>query len=68
MRNRVLEMWRNDLFKATVRPFLFVGVIFFVLEAARAVCRHNLPDVGFSAVSFLLLGSVAVVWWIRNKD
>ena len=66
--SRILIMWRNDLFKMTVRPVLFFGLIWFALQAARAVYRHDLADVVISAVTFLLLGSVAVIWWIRNKD
>jgi hypothetical protein len=67
MKNRILQMWRDDLFKVTVRPFLAVGVIWLLLQVARAFYREDLPDIGFSVITFLILGSVAVIWWIRNK-
>lgn len=68
MITRIRNMWRNELFKMTVRPLLFVGMFWFTLQAARAVHRHDLADLVISAVTVLAISSVALIWWIRNKD
>ena len=68
MRNSILKMLRDDLFKVSVRPFLLFALIWLVLQVARAVYRHDLVDMMLSIVTFFALGSVAVIWWIRNKD
>ena len=68
MISRIRNMWRDDLFKLVVRPFLFGGLIWFTLQAARAVYRHDIEDLAISTITALAFGMFAVIWWIRNKD
>ena len=60
--------WNNDLFKATVRPFVLVGLFLMGVDAIRSMYHHHLAEVVVVwALVWVFLGPFLYIWWQRNK-